>query len=296
MNRERMEEIETNVACHIKDPFYRAKFYRDGYAKILLQRVEDWFGCSFLTEDAKDFIEYFNRYTHEFIAYISAEYTDAIVKFNINSTVGTYYLTFNSDGILLTRDIKNRVHDYRIIFERCYDDAKSRRLGKIEEEIANSINDEDRKRSFILDTEAKTLYKLIVTYRCNKEKIDDAIDQYIAFIKDTYGTQIHIDRRMLKPVKIKRNFDSHESSDTGHILPVHSEPHCYEYNISSDALLNELFDWVALQVQNETNQEAQQAYSRVLDAIAVIGDKDRFNRLSIDEKIAVMHFLEDNES
>jgi hypothetical protein len=294
MSNKRLEEIEIDIARHIKNPHYRVKFVKDGYAKILLQRVEDWVGSRFLTEDAADFIEYFNRCTLAFIQYISTEYTDAIVKFNIN-TDGTYYLTFNSDGVKIKDEFTDLVHDYRIIFERCYDDAKSRQLNKTEEEITYSIKDEDKKGSFIFDTEAKTLFNLITEYRrrCMKEETDEAVNQYAEFIRIIYGIQPNIDRRTLKSLKIKR-IDDHIDHIARTDLPIHSEP--YRYNISSNAQLNELFDWVAQQVQNETNQEARQAYSRVLDAIAVISDEDRFNRLSIDEKIAVMHFLEDNKS
>jgi hypothetical protein len=293
MSNKRLEEIEINIARHIKNPHYREKFVKDGYAKILLQRVEDWVDSRFFTEDSADFIEYFNQYTHVFIAYISAEYTVAIVRFNIN-TGGTYYPTFNSDGVKIKDEFMDLVHDYRIIFERCYDDAKSRQLNKTEEEITYSIKDEDKKGSFIFDTEAKTLFNLITEYRrrCMKEETDEAVNQYTEFIRIIYGIKPNIDRRMLKPLKIKR-IDDHIDHIARTDLPVHSEPYCY--NITN-AQLNELFDWVAQQVQNETNQEARQAYSRVLDAIAVISDEDRFNRLSIDEKIAVMHFLEDNKS
>lgn len=291
MNNERLEKIEFDVVTHIKNPFYRKrKFCEDGYAKILLQRVEDCVASALFIDD-------FAKCTHDFITYISDEYGVTITKFNIN-TDGEYYLTFNSDGILPTKDLRNRIHECQLDFEQCYDDAKSHQLGKIEEEIANSIEDEEQRRKFIFDIEAKTLYNLISMYRCkgyNKERINEAVDHYAAFIRDTYGIQVNIDRRMLKPLKIKR-IDDHIDHIARTDLPVHSEP--YHYNISSNAQLNEIFDWTAQQVQNETNREAQQAYSRVLDAIAVIviSDEDRSNRLSIDEKIAVMHFLEDNES
>jgi len=291
-SRERLEETETNVATHIKNPFYREKFVKDGYAKILLQRVEDCVDSSGgITSDSI-------KYADDFITYCNKFGIDTVMIFKVNHNVG-YYFGFKSTGILPTRDLKNRVHECRLDFERCYEDAKSRSLSEPEEEIANSIKDEDQKEKFVIDIEAKTLYNLISRRRCteySKEKIDEAIDQYIAFIKDTYGVEVNMDRRKYGSLKIKRNIDCQNSSETGHILPVHSEP--YRYNISSNVQLNELFDWVAQQVQNETNQEALQAYSRVLDAIAVIviSDEDRFNRLSIDEKIAVMHFLEDKKS
>lgn len=294
MSNKRLEEIEINIARHIKNPHYRVNFCKDGYAKILLQRVEEWVACGFLTEDAEDFIENFNRYAHEFIAYISAEYTDAIFKFNIN-TDGTYYPIFKSDSTNVKNDLGDLVHDYRIIFERCYEDAKSRPLNKIEEGIAYSIDDEDKKGSFILDTEAKTLFNLIIEYRCMKEEFDEAVGQYAAFIRNTYGIQPNIDRRMLKPLKIKRNFDSHDDHIERTDLPIHTESsHCD--SISNNGEMDRLFVWLTKQVHDETNQEARQAYSRTLDAIKVICNDDQFNRLSIDEKIAVMHFLEDKRS
>lgn len=294
MNNKRLEEIEINIARHIKNPHYRLNFCKDGYAKILLQRVEEWVACGFLTEDAEDFIENFNRYAHEFIGYISAEYTDTIVKFDIN-TDGEYYLTFNSDSTNVENDLGDLVHDYRIIFERCYDDAKSRPLSKIEEGIAYSINDEDKKVSFVVDTEAKTLFNLIIEYRCMKEEFDEAVGQYAAFIRNTYGIQPNIDRRKLKPLKIKRIFDSHADRIARTDLPIHTElPHCD--SISNNSQMDRLFVWLTKQIHDETNHEARQAYSRTLDAIKVICDKDIFNRLSINDKIAVMHFLEDMKS
>lgn len=287
MSSEKLEEIEFAIARHIKNPHYRVKFCKDGYAKILLQRVEECVASGFFIED-------FHRCAHEFIAYISAEYTDSIVDFDINSD-GEYFFTFNSVGIMFNFDLKRLVHDYRVIFEQCIKDAKSHPLSEIEEEIANSIKDEELREEFIFDQEAKALFNLIITYRCNIEEIDEAVDQYAAFIRNKYGIQVNIDRRKLKKLKIKRNIDRLGSSETSNILPVHSEPHRYSYNISSNAQLNELFDWVAQQIQNETNQGALRAYSSVLDAIAVICDKDILSRLSIDEKIAVMHFLEDTK-
>lgn len=289
MNSERMNEVEIIVARHIKNPYYREKFCRDGYAKILLLRLDCSAGPSGLntTNYAHEYITYINKYDHDL---------ERDMSFHINNPT-EYYFTFNSAGILIDSALIKIIYDCRAEFEKCYDDAKSRSLSEPEEEIANSIEDEDQKENFIFDIEAKTLYNLISARRCTEysnEKINEAIDQYIAFIKDTYGVEVNIDRRRYRSLKIKRNIDCHNSSDTGHILPVHSEP--YRYNISSNVQLNELFDWVAQQVQNETNHEARQAYSRVLDAIAVISDEDRYNRLSIDEKIAVMHFLEDNES
>lgn len=320
MSNKRLEEIEINIARHIKNPHYRLNFCKDGYAKILLQRVEEWVACGFLTEDAKDFIENFNRYTHEFIAYISAEYTDAIVRFDIN-TDGEYYLTFNSDSTNVKNDLRDLVHDYRIIFERCYDYAKSRPLTKIEEGIVYSINDEDQKISFTLDTEAKTLFSLITEYRSMKEEIDEAVGQYAAFIRNTYGIQPNIDRRMLKPLKIKRNTDvnvtlikSRTNTTKKAVPPMifdralgkfvpdncnSSDTNCNTGincdSISNNIQMDQLFTWLTKQVHDETNQEARQAYSRVLDAIKVICNDDRFSRLSIDEKIAVMHFLEDED-
>jgi hypothetical protein len=293
MSSERMNEVEIIVARHIKNPYYREKFCRDGYAKILLQRLDDYAGCSFglnsvLIKYADEYIAYINKYDHGL---------EHAMTFHINNPTG-YYFTFNWVGITIDSTLINLIHDYRADFEKCYAYAKSRSLSEPEKEIANNIKDEDQKEKFAIDIEAKTLYNLISMRRCtefSKEKIDEAIDQYIAFIKDTYGVEVNMDRRRYGSLRIKRNIDCHNSSETGHIPPVHTEPHCYDYNIS-DALLNELFDWVTLQAQNETNQEARQAYSKVLDAIAVIGDKDRLSRLSIDEKIAVMHFLEDNES
>lgn len=289
MNSERMKEVEINVARHIKNPHYREKFCRDGYAKILLQRLDSSAVPSGLntTNYAHEYIRYINKYHHDL---------KRIMSFHITYPTG-YYFTFDSAGITLSGDLINLIHDCRADFEKCYDDAKSRPLSDPEEEIANSIKDEDEKENFIFDIEAKTLYKFISTFRYtsySKEVINDAIDEYITFIRDTYGIEVNMDRRRYSLLKINRNIDYHNSSDTDHILPVHPEPYCY--NISNNAQLNELFDWVTLQVQNETNQEAQQAYSRVLDAIAVISYKDRFNRLSIDDKIAVMHFLEDRKS
>lgn len=290
MNSERMKEFEIDVARHIKSPYYREKFCRDGYAKILLQRLDCSAGPSRLntTNYAREYIAYINKYDHDLKRDMS---------FHITYPTG-YYFTFNSVGIKIDSELINIIHDCRVDFEKCYDDAKSRSLSEPEEEIANIIKDEDLKEKFVLDIEAKTLYNLISRRRCtsySNEKIYEAIDQYIAFIKDTYGIEVNMDRRRYRSLKINRNIDCHDSSKTDHILPVHSEPDCYDYSIP-DVQLNDLFDWVTLQLQNETNQEARQAYSRVLDAIVVISDKDRFNRLSIDKKIAVMHFLEDNES
>lgn len=284
MNSERMKEVEINVAIHIKNPFYREKFCRDGYAKILLQRVEDCVASALFIDD-------FAKCTHDFITYISDEYDVTITKFNIN-TDGEYYLTFNSDGILLTRDLRNRIHECQLDFEQCYDDAKSRSLSEPEEEIANRIEDEEQRRKFIFDIEAKTLYNLISMCRCegyNKEKINEAVDQYVAFIRDKYGIQVNIDRRKFKSPKIKRNIYVHDSSVTDHNTGTNCD------SISNNVQMDRLFVWLTKQVHDETNREAREAYSRVLDAIKVICNDDRFNRLSIDEKIAVMHFLEDED-
>lgn len=284
-DNEKMEEIEIIVARNIKNPYYREKFCRDGYAKILLRRLNYNTDPSDSIKYAHEYITYINKYDHDL---------EHDMSFQIGSAVG-YYFIFNSAGIMISSEIINLIHDCRDDFKQCCDNAKFRQLSEPEEEIANSIEDEDQRRRFILDTEAKTLYNLIGKCRIyDKVIINEAVDQYVAFIKDTYGIEVNIDRRTFKPLKINRNIDRHDSSETSNILPVHSEPHCYSYNISN-AKLNELFDWLTLQVQNETNQEARQAYCRVLDAIKVICDKDRFSRLSIDEKIAVMHFLEDNE-
>lgn len=285
MSSERMEGIEIIVARHIKNPYYREKFCRDGYAKILLRRLDYSAGFAESNTDiikcAHEYITYINKYDHD-------------LAFYINSATG-YCFTFNSASIMIDSEIINLIHDCRDDFKQCCDNAKFRQLSEPEEEIANSIEDEDQRGRFILDTEAKTLYNLIGNCRiCDKEIINEAVDQYVTFIKDEYGIEVNMDRRRYSLLKINRNIDCHKSTDTSHILPAHPEP--YRYNISNNVQLNELFDWVAQQVHNETNQEAQQAYSRVLDAIAVISYKDRFNRLSIDDKIAVMHFLEDRKS
>lgn len=282
MSSEKLEEIEFAIARHIKNPHYRVKFCKDGYAKILLQRVEECVASGFFIED-------FHRCAHEFIVYISTEYTDAIVKFNVNSD-GEYFVTFNSDGILFNFDLKRLVHDCRVIFERCIEDVKSHPLSKIEEEIANSIKDEELRVEFFFDQEAKTLFNLIITYRCNMEEIDEAVDQYATFIRDKYGIQVNIDRRKLKPLKIKRNIYDHDSNDTSNIAGTNCD------SISNNTQMDQLFVWLTKQVHDETNQDARQAYNRTLDAIKAICNKDRLDRLSIDEKIAVMHFLEDMKS